>query len=166
MYRIAPWPLNHRQCAACTLMNTIYLILEIKRLIVVQCLYMKKMSRRKQKKQDESCMAERKTQFIVSGINAHQNDRWEKYVISRWRLFSYVCKQCAWRRVSFAHFYIWIDRYTYIYIYMEEVREKHIHHIEIYLYIYSSKWWWWWWRCCCCHCLVMKLHFFGASVKM
>lgn len=25
-----------------------------------------------------------KAQFIVSGINAHQNDKWEKYVISQY----------------------------------------------------------------------------------
>lgn len=57
-----------------------------------------------------------KTQFIVSGINAHQNDRWEKYVISRWRLFS--CVHIV-RRVS-----EWVAQF--------------IHHISIF-HIYTKK---------------------------
>lgn len=68
--------MSYWQSAACTLTKAICLILQIKSLLSFSLLYIWMGI--------DLCS---ETQFIVSGINAHQNDKWEKYVISRWHLF-------------------------------------------------------------------------------
>lgn len=114
--------MSYWQSAACTLTKAICLILQIKSLLSFSLLYIWMGI--------DLCS---ETQFIVSGINAHQNDKWEKYVISRWHLFG-VYIYIFWMSVAQASCVIAAIR----------IGEKKRRHTR-------AKWW------CCCWNVAAKM---------